>query len=339
MRMKLKKILTALFIGTSLLAQGQDLHFSQFFNSPLSTNPANTGFIPDADYRLGVNYRDQWSSILAQPYRTYSAFADFQVFRNRLDNGWLGLGGLLLGDVAGTGSLTSNKIYLSAAYHQMLGNSSLLSAGFNVGWAAKRINTQKLTFPDQFDGRFFDATRPTAVTLSNTGVDYLDVQAGVNYAYFPGPDIYINAGYSVHHVNMPRETFFSDKQTDNIIPMRHIAFANAILKPSPNVILNPGLFFTTQAGAFTGTAGMNAVFNLSESGEKQMIAGVYYRYADAFIPMAGLQVHGLRFTFSYDATTSSLRYFNAMKGAAEISIIKQGNYVRNPGRQSLCPSF
>ena len=46
------------------LSMGQDLHFSQFYNSPLTTNPANTGFIPDADYRIGVNYRNQWSSII-----------------------------------------------------------------------------------------------------------------------------------------------------------------------------------------------------------------------------------------------------------------------------------
>ena len=41
-------------------AKTQDLHFSQFFNSPLTTNPANTGFIPDADYRLGASYRNQY---------------------------------------------------------------------------------------------------------------------------------------------------------------------------------------------------------------------------------------------------------------------------------------
>jgi type IX secretion system PorP/SprF family membrane protein len=180
---------------------------------------------------------------MSQPYRTYSAFADFQVFRNRLDNGWLGLGGLLLGDVAGTGSLTSAKLYLSAAYHQMLGNSSLLSAGFNVGWASKRINISKLTFPDQFDGRFFDATRPTSVTLSNTGVDYPDIQVGLNYAYFPSTDIYLNAGYSAHHVNRPSETFFSDKSIDDIIPLRHIAFVNASLKAGSNIDPEPQYLF------------------------------------------------------------------------------------------------
>src|SRR6266498_4617168 len=79
----------------------QDLHFSQFMNSPLLTNPANTGFIPQADYRLGINYRNQWSAIMTVPYKTMSAFGDVQVFRNRIETGWMGLGGVILHDVAG----------------------------------------------------------------------------------------------------------------------------------------------------------------------------------------------------------------------------------------------
>ena len=120
---------------------GQDLHFSQFMNSPLVTNPANTGFMPEGDYRIGLNYRNQWSSVMAVPYKTMSAFGDVQVMLNNSDNGWMGLGGVILRDVAGSGNLTSTKIYGSVAYHQTLGYSSLLSLGFNVGWANKRINT------------------------------------------------------------------------------------------------------------------------------------------------------------------------------------------------------
>src|SRR5881392_4144784 len=56
----------------SLRLSAQDLHFSQFFNSPLTTNPANTGFLPDGDYRLGINYRNQWSTIMSVPYKTMS---------------------------------------------------------------------------------------------------------------------------------------------------------------------------------------------------------------------------------------------------------------------------
>src|SRR5258705_7917997 len=113
MIMRIRIVLLVFFIqvaGSNIL-NAQDLHFSQWFNSPLVTNPANTGFIPDADYRLGANYRNQWSSVMSVPYKTISAFADAQVFRDRLENGWLGLGGMILNDKAGSGSLTSTKVY------------------------------------------------------------------------------------------------------------------------------------------------------------------------------------------------------------------------------------
>src|SRR5947208_10581033 len=92
---------------------GQDLHFSQWFNSPLTTNPANTGFIPDADYRIGANYRNQYSEVMTVPYKTMSIFGDAQVFRDRIVNGWVGLGGVILRDVAGAGNRTSTKVEAS----------------------------------------------------------------------------------------------------------------------------------------------------------------------------------------------------------------------------------
>ena len=83
----------------------QDLHFSQFMNAPLMTNPANAGFIPEADYRIGGHYRSQWTSLPA-PFTTASVFGDFQMLRNKLNNGWMGIGFLVLHDAAGRGKLT-----------------------------------------------------------------------------------------------------------------------------------------------------------------------------------------------------------------------------------------
>ena len=317
----------------------QDLHFSQFFNAPLLTNPANTGFIPDADFRLGGSYRNQWSSVLTQPYKTMSIFGDAQLLRDKLENGWLGIGGVLLTDVAGSGSLRSTKFYGSLAYHQMLGESSLLSAGFNVGVANKTIDASKLKFPDQFDGKFFDNSLPTSVSLFTNNISYLDVQAGMNYAYFPQENVYINAGYSIQHVNRPKESFFNDNTNNGVIPMRHIGFLNAILKVNDRVIINPNAYFTMQAKASELMIGMNANYNLSEFGEKQLVAGLYYRSGDAIIPMAGLEVGTLKFTLSYDVTLSGLNKFNGYRGATEFSIIKKGFYRENVDRQSLCPHF
>ncbi len=338
-----KKIAIIAVIFQSLisptLTKGQDLHFSQFFNSPLTTNPANTGFIPDADFRIGINYRNQYSSILNAPYKTISAFADMQLFRDKLENGWLGIGGVLLSDKAGTGGLRSDKFYGSVAYHQLLGYSSLLSAGFNLGYVSKRIDPTVLKFPDQFNGSFFDSNIPTNVQFTNVNIDYYDMQVGLNYAYFPKEDIYINAGYSVHHVNKPKESFFGDNTEAGKIPIRQIGFVNAILKVSPRVIINPNIYYTTQTKAVELTGGLNANYNLSEYGENQLILGLYYRNKDAVIPIAGFETKKVSFTFSYDATTSSLKNFNNYRGAAELSIIKKGFYKGNEDRQTMCPKF
>ena len=332
-------LITACCFGL-MAVQAQDLHFSQFFNNPLLTNPANTGFIPDADYRLGASYRNQYSNIMAVPYKTMSIFGDAQVFRNRIETGWLGLGAVILRDVAGSGSLTSTKAYASIAYHQELGLSSLLTAGFNVGWANKRIDQSKLTFPDQFDGKFFDSNIPTSAMLLNNSISYFDLQVGMNYAYFPTEDIYINAGYSIHHVNEPKETFFEDNGNDQI-SMRQIAFLNGLFKVTDNVIINPNVYYTTQAKASELVLGINGAYNLTEHGEKQFIAGLYYRYGDAVVPMVGLEINNIRFTFSYDVTTSSLKNYNHSFGATEFNVLKKGYYSDFQGdrQQALCPVF
>ena len=229
-----------------ICTDAQDLHFSQWFNSPLTTNPANTGFIPDADYRIGANYRNQWSAIMSEPYRTMSVWGDAQLLRNKIQYGWLGLGGVILRDEAGSGNLTSTQAYASIAYHQMLGYSSLLTAGFNVGWINKRISSANLKFPDQFDGKFFDQTLPTSVEIDQPNVNFFDIQVGMNYAYFPSNKVYLNGGFSVWHLNRARESFFSTDPAgfDSRLPMRYIGFVNGSFKTSDDVILNPMGYYT-----------------------------------------------------------------------------------------------
>jgi type IX secretion system PorP/SprF family membrane protein len=328
---------------TAFKMQAQDLHFSQWFNSPLTTNPANTGFIPDADYRLGANYRNQWSSIMSVPYKTMSAWGDAQLFRDRIESGWVGLGGLILHDVAGSGSLTSTKISASIGYHQMISDAHLLSAGFNVGWANKRINTADLKFPDQFDGEFFDKALPTSVYLDNPSISYLDVQVGMNYAYFPSENLYMNGGVSAMHINRPRESFFASDNTgtDDRIPVRYTVFGNASYKINDDVIINPMAYYSRQANSSEIVAGANLQYNLSGDGESELIGGLYMRPGDAVIPMVGFQWKNIRLMFSYDATTSSLKQYNNGRGAFEFALINNGFYSEYNGnrRQSFCPTF
>ena len=168
------------------------------------------------------------------------------------------------------------------------------------------------------------------------------MQAGVNYAYFPTSDVYINVGYSIQHVNSPRESFFSNNSgnSDNKIPIRQIGFISAILKPNDKVIINPNAYFTTQANATELMFGLHADYNLEDAGNKQLIIGAYYRWGDAAIAVAGIEINHIRFTFSYDITTSALGQFNDSQGASEFNLLKKGFYGDdNIPRQALCPQF
>ena len=345
MQMKKNEFILLLMVFGMCISHGtfsQDLHFSQFFNSPLLTNPANTGFIPEGDYRLGVNYRNQWSSVMAVPYKTMSAFGDMELMKNSDYTGWMGVGGVILHDVAGSGELTTTRVYGSVAYHQMINSGSLLSLGFNAGWSNKMINVSNLKFPDQYDGQFFDSHIPTSVILANTNISYLDIQAGMNYAYFPTDKIYLNAGFSAQHLNHPRESFFNPQPgIDNRIPVRYIGFLNASLKLNDQVIINPNAYFTTQAKASEFMLGMNAHYNLTGDGDNVLIGGLYFRTGDAFIPLIGLGYKDLTFTFTYDATVSTLKNYDNTRGAFEFSLIKQGLFNQYLGdrHQTMCPSF
>jgi len=322
---------------TTVATQAQDLHFSQYFNSPLLVNPANTGFSPDVDWRLGVNYRNQWASVTTNPYKTMDLWGDVQLFNNLMQNGWIGVGGSILRDVAGSGGLTSTKVYGSIAYHQLLGMNSLLSTGFSAGYVNQRVDFTKLTFDDQWNGKFFDVTIPPDEPFAYSSVGYFDLNAGVNYAYFPSDNAYLNAGVSVMHINRPSESFFASSITDERLSPRYTVFLNGSFKVNDQWIVNPNIYVSEMAGANETVIGLNTHYNLSGDGSNQLILGGYYRLGDAIIPMAGYQINDISITVSYDVTASSLSAADQTQGAYELSIIKTGVFNPN-GKPLKCPT-
>ena len=315
----------------------QDLHFSQYFNSPLLINPANTGFNPDYDYRLGGNYRNQWANV-GNPYKTMSAWGDVKLFNNRFENGWLGVGGALYKDVAGSGSLSTTSGFASIAYHQMLGYNSLLSGGFGLGFTSKRIDISKLTFDNQWNGKFFDFTIPANEPFQYSQSSYLDLQMGLNYAYFASENVYFNAGVSIMHINRPRESFFDPTVSDNRLSRRYTAFVNSNIKIQDLWILNPNIYVSKMGNAWETVAGFNANRDLSGDGLQQLIVGLYYRNKDAIIPMIGFETNNLRITVNYDATISALGKLNGTRGAYELSIVKSGLFTSSGGKSIKCPT-
>ena len=110
--MKKFYVLALVFICFSSISRAQDPHFSQFFSSPLTLNPAFTGKF-DGVLRIAGNYRNQWPSI-NNAYTTGTISVDFPILRNKLPemDTW-GIGILGLTDQAAAGILTTNYLGLS----------------------------------------------------------------------------------------------------------------------------------------------------------------------------------------------------------------------------------
>ncbi len=338
MKEKFKLLTLTLSMFWFVQTNAQDLHFTQYFNSPLLVNPANTGFVPDYDFRIGGNYRTQWAST-SVPYKTMSVWGDIQLFNNRFENGWMGIGGALLKDKAGTGNLSTTRAFGSVAWHQMLGYNSLLSAGFNIGYVQKSIDFTKLTFDNQWNGKFFDITAPPNESFITNQVGYFDLQAGLNYALFASDNAYFNAGISMAHLNRPSESFFSDSATDTRVPTRYTGFLNGVFKLNEQWIVSPNMYYSLMAGASELVIGANANYNLSGDGTTQLIGGMYYRLGDAIAPVIGFQLKDYKLTFNYDATMSGLKTYNATRGAYEISLVKQGLFDTGKELKCTTPKF
>jgi type IX secretion system PorP/SprF family membrane protein len=336
MRRKFTYLLGSIFMLIASNAFSQSLHFSQYFNAPLLVNPANTGFAPDVDYRVGLNYRNQWSSLTTNPYKTFNVWGDVQLFTDRFESGWVGLGGTLIRDAAGSGNLTATKGYASLAYHQLLGIASLVSVGFNVGYVSKTVDFDKLTFDDQWNGKFFDTKIPSGEPFSFKKVGYVDLQAGINYAYFPSDNAYVNAGISMMHINRPKESFFDASVSDASVDMRFNVFLNGAFKLNDQWIVNPNIYYSKMGNVSEIVVGANANYNLSGDGTTQLIGGLYMRVKDALVPMVGYQWNDFKLTMNYDATSSELKSYNNGRGALEISLVKTGLF--DLSKSVKCPT-
>ena len=74
----MRKVFYILLLITPIL-NAQDVHFSQYYNTPAFVNPANVGAF-NGDLRGIINYRNQWSSI-DSPFETAAFSLESQLLK------------------------------------------------------------------------------------------------------------------------------------------------------------------------------------------------------------------------------------------------------------------
>lgn len=340
--MRIKRFCTycitiALLTAAQNKVVGQGMHFSQYYNAPMLLNPANTALMSDADFRLGANYRTQWASIPV-PFNTFSGFADFQVLRNRNLTNWLGLGVAMFNDKAGDGQLSLGRYEGFVAYHIQTGDYSMFSVGLSGAYVQRSVDFSKLTFDRQWDGFKFDGSAPNGETGWKGATSFIDVGAGINYAYYPNEFTYIKLGIGVSHINQPTESFYG---IGNQVQMRPTANMDAIFVTQTMFTLNPSVYYTRQGSAQEIVYGLQAKAFISEDNSgnpTNVIFGAYHRYGDAIIPVLGFQWAGVKFITSYDFTLSGLSDHVNYNGALELSLIYEGMYTGDRDKMN-CPRF
>jgi len=163
----IKKLFIIVFLGCIVLmdVQAQDIHFSQFYASPLTLNPAMTGNL-NGSYRLTAIYRNQYATIPA-PYNTFAVSGDMSVLRGMLRGDHAGVGIVAYNDVAGDGNLSNTSILVSAAYHKSMDRFKAhnVSVGIQGGFTQKSIDFNKLIFPNQ---------------ITESGPDPILIEGGIN---------------------------------------------------------------------------------------------------------------------------------------------------------------
>jgi len=333
-------LLPALGGSVEVLAQG--MHFSQYYNAPLLLNPANTGLMSEKDFRVGANYRDQWSKIPV-PYKTISAYGDCQLFRGIEGTNWMGFGLAFFNDKAGDGELTLNKFEANIAYHIQIDEFSMISAGISGGYGQRSVNFNKLTFNDQWDGFSFNSLAINNEFDGTINTSYFDVGAGLNYAFFPNEFTYIKIGAGLAHLNQPEETFYGQKGITNNIGLRPTGNIDGLFRVSESLIINPSAYYTMQKGASEFLFGSLAMVFVSNDKDNntQLIFGGFYRWNEAAVLALGLQFNSMRVMASYDYTISTLSPDIKGNGGWELGLMYQGMYGNlYSGRKTInCPRF
>ena len=110
----MKYIVFSLCVLGLLKTNAQDIHFSQFNNSPLNLNPGLIGVF-NGDYRFVGNQRTQWSSVTT-PYSTFGLSAD----ANGLFGSPIGAGLSIYNDKAGDSEFGTMQIGLGASYLSLI---------------------------------------------------------------------------------------------------------------------------------------------------------------------------------------------------------------------------
>jgi type IX secretion system PorP/SprF family membrane protein len=322
-------LLTIFFLSAvmSKMAAQTDPHFTQNYSYPMYINPALTGS-GDGEYRVSAIYRSQWGSI-SNPYRTMGVSFDTRTDKN------IALGANVLNQTAGDGGFNYLNAYGSFAYTGVkFGKNSehRIVLAMQAGVINRHVDQSKFKWGEQWNPiTGYNASNPTTETFSRTSSTTLDIGAGALY-YDASPDKKINVfgGFSVFHINKPKDPIVTTQSTEpNTIPVRYSFHGGVSFNISERLSIVPHALYMRQGQASEAMLGTYVQANVNA--ETDIMIGAYYRNKDAVAPFFGFDWKNFMVGLSYDVNTSKLGAMTNHVNSFELSF----TYVKRNGSQSI----
>ena len=342
-----------LTFGIGLSSQAQDLHFTQYYATPMTLNPALTGAV-NGKYRFAFQYRDQWRSVLDAPYTSFSSALDLRFP--------VGTSGSRLKDAFGVGiqfqtdrvsdiGFSTTQMGLFGAFHKSLNeeNNQYFSAGLRLAFGQRNVNYQNFNFADAFDGTS-GYTLGTAEQLPPNNFSFSDVSIGVNYTYAPKRQPAVFIGLAYHHITSPQLSFYFDKneplpEENSPLFRKLTAHINVQIPISSYVRITPRANIHLQGPHMEINAGTNLRFALGEYGASALHVGGWVRpvttIEDSFdlasaVAIVGFEIDNFLFGLSYDLSLSEIQNTRLGQSIFELSVAYLGDYQ---SETILCPKF
>ncbi len=328
---------------------GQDIHYSQFYMSPLTLNPALTG-VMNCNTRLVGNYRNQWAGVLGRnAYNTYGVSYDQKMPVGRYD--YFGFGGALWSDAAGSLDFQTLTLKLSGAYSRRVGGdrkkSHYISVGAEAGASQRSLDFTNAQWPLQHDGN--GGHNPN---LESGEIDlpenflFGDLGVGVLWFSVLNKNTSFYFGGAINHLNQANLSFYRPDRVEKYYTKSVLHFGGEF--PLNNSIsLVPGAVFFKQGPSLEINAGNSFRFDLDGGGADQSFQfGGWLRLArhftkpilvDAFILSTRFDYGNWGVGFSYDVNVSSLANESRGNGGFEFSMIYLVCGPQNRG--VYCPKF
>ena len=199
-------IISVVFAG---YLNGQDIHYSQFYNSPLNVNPAKTGIF-NGDKRVNLSYRSQWSSVPV-PWTTFSGSFDRKWYPKHGKNHFWSGGVLLNHDRNGEGTILKlTNINLTGSWTKIIDEQNLFTIGALIGYATRALDQSSLTWDNQWNGSSFDSSLPSIEpsSINAAGVNFIENGLGLNYRWQRTKRTKLDLGIGVYHFIEPNASLF-----------------------------------------------------------------------------------------------------------------------------------